>query len=138
MEFMRQTLYHGLIAALIALPLMILWQAPSRAAELLMLEQAGCSWCKVWNEEVGVAYSKTTEGKFAPLRRVDIHQKLPEDLTGLMVGRFTPTFVVWHEGREIGRIQGYPGGHFFWPMLQEILQQVYPGIGEAAQSGSPS
>ena len=111
---------------------------PAKAAELLMLEQAGCYWCKVWDEEVGDGYNNSSEGKLAPLRRVDIHQKLPDDLKGLNKGRFTPTFVVWHEGREIGRIQGYPGGHFFWPMLQDILKQVEPSITDAAQGGSKS
>jgi hypothetical protein len=45
---------------------------------------------------------------------------------------------VWHEGREIGRIQGYPGGHFFWPMLQDILKQVDSSNTDAAQGGSKS
>lgn len=110
----------------------------ARAAELIMFEQAGCYWCGVWNEEVGPGYPKSTEGQLAPLRRLDIHEKLPDDLKGLEKGRFTPTFVVWHEGREIGRIQGYPGGHFFWPMLQDILKQVDPKIMDAAQGGSRS
>lgn len=110
------------------------WPASaSRAAELIMFEQAGCYWCAVWNEQVGIAYPKTWEGKMAPLRRLNIHERLPQDLAGLSKGRFTPTFVVWHDGREIGRIQGY-NPDFFWPMLDEILHKVDPGAG-AAQSG---
>ena len=138
MESIRRNLIPLALGAALALPALAAPSSAVRAAELLMFEQAGCHWCKVWNEEVGVAYPKTAEGRLAPLRRVDIHGNLPEDLSGLSVGRFTPTFVVWHEGQEIGRIQGYPGGHFFWPMLQDILKQVDPDIGEAAQSGSPS
>ena len=98
----------GGLALLAVLPLLAPGEA--RAAELIMFEQAGCYWCGVWNDEVGQGYPHSAEGKLAPLRRLDIHQKLPDDLHGLEKGRFTPTFVVWHEGREIGRIQGYPGG----------------------------
>src|SRR6056297_1001007 len=25
------------------------------------------------------------------------------------------------EGQELGRIEGYPGAHFFWPMLNQLL-----------------
>ncbi len=106
----------------------------AEAAQLVMLEQAGCEWCRVWNEEVGVAYPKTEEGAFAPLRRIDIHKPLPEDIATLAKGRFTPTFVVWQEGREIGRIQGYPGAHFFWPMLQEILKKAEPAFKATANA----
>ena len=110
------------------------WQATgARAAELILFEQPGCYWCAVWNEQVGVAYPKTWEGQLAPLRRLNIHEKLPDDLAGLAKGRFTPTFVVWHEGREIGRLQGY-SPDFFWPMLDELLLKAHPGAG-AAQSG---
>lgn len=138
MESRHRTFFSLLLTVLLAMPVLGASHATVRAAELLMFEQAGCYWCKVWDEEVGVAYPKTAEGQLAPLRRLDIHGKLPDEFAGLAPGRFTPTFVVWHEGREIGRIQGYPGGHFFWPMLQDILKQVDPGIGEAAAGGSPS
>lgn len=96
----------------------------ANAAELIMLEQDGCHWCEVWNEEIGIAYPKTDEGKLAPLRRVDIHAPLPADLKGLKKANYTPTFVVWHNGREIDRLRGYPGDHFFWPMLQQMLDKI--------------
>jgi hypothetical protein len=35
------------------------------------------------------------------------------------------------EGREIGRIVGFPGEDFFWPMLAQMLGKV-PGSGFAA------
>ncbi|MEM9471260.1 MAG: transcriptional regulator [Pseudomonadota bacterium] len=106
------------LAGLASLP------AGAHAAELIMLEQDGCHWCEVWNEEIGIAYPKTDEGKLAPLRRVDIHAPLPTDLKGLKKANYTPTFVVWHNGREIDRLRGYPGDHFFWPMLQQMLEKI--------------
>ncbi len=117
--------FFGIPTAL-ALGFAVLAAAPvgATAAQLIMLEQDGCHWCEVWNEEVGAAYPKTEEGKLAPLRRVDIHAPLPADLKGLKKANYTPTFVVWHNGREIDRLRGYPGGHFFWPMLQQMLDKI--------------
>ena len=37
--------------------------------------------------------------------------------------RFTPTFVLVDDGREIGRIEGYPGEDFFWGLLERLLLQ---------------
>jgi len=114
------------MSAALTLGLVVLASAPVslQAAQLIMLEQSGCHWCKMWNEEIGVAYPKTDEGKLAPLRRVDIHAALPVDLKGLKKANYTPTFVVWHNGREIDRLRGYPGEHFFWPMLQQMLAKI--------------
>jgi len=93
------------------------------ALELIMFEQESCEWCEAWNKDVGVVYSKTDEGKKAPLRRVDIYDKRPKDLKHLGNPRFTPTFVLFHDGKELGRIRGYPGEDFFWGMLDELLKK---------------
>lgn len=97
---------------------------PATAAELLMLEEDGCPWCERWHEDIGVFYHKTSEGKRAPLRRIDIHGKLPDDLAGLKKGRYTPTFVLMDEGKEVGRIRGYPGEDFFWSLLAEMMKKL--------------
>ncbi len=95
-----------------------------QAAQLIMVEQNACEWCQVWNEEVGVVYSKTPEGKIAPLRRVDIHDPLPKDLSFISHLRFTPTFILVHKGKEFGRINGYPGEDFFWGMLVKLFETL--------------
>jgi len=101
--------------------------AESRAeTELVMFEQDGCHWCAVWFEEIGPIYPKTSEGRRAPLRRVDIHAPMPEDLAGIEESRFTPTFVLMHDGREIGRIRGYPGEDFFWGLLGQLVEKLPP------------
>ncbi|MEC9367868.1 MAG: thioredoxin family protein, partial [Pseudomonadota bacterium] len=46
---------------------------------------------------------------------------LPAGLPEIRSVVFTPTFVVLHEGREIGRILGYSGEDFFWGLLEKIL-----------------
>ena len=94
------------------------------AAELVMFEEAGCSWCAVWDEEIAPIYPKTPEGRIAPLRRVDLHGSRPSDLKGLKGIRYTPTFVLVVGGQEIGRIQGYPGEDFFWGLLGKLIAQL--------------
>lgn len=95
----------------------------TRAAELVMVEESGCIWCARWNEEIGGIYDMTEEGARAPLRRVEIGS-LPEDLTFARIPRYTPTFVLFENGQEVGRIEGHPGPDFFWPLLQRLLDQL--------------
>lgn len=91
---------------------------------LVMFERPLCEWCEAWDEEVGDAYSKTEEGKFAPLRRIQIHDPPPEDLAHIRWPRFTPTFVMTVDGEEVGRIRGYPGEDFFWGLLGELIEKA--------------
>ncbi len=96
----------------------------STAAELVMMEQEGCAWCLRWHRELGETYPKTDAGKKAPLRTVDINKPLPEDLKWLRAERFTPTFVLIDDGREIGRMRGYSGDEFFWFLLDEMIAKL--------------
>ncbi|UEM19155.1 transcriptional regulator [Skermanella mucosa] len=107
--------------------------AELRAAELVMMEQPGCVWCKRFNEEVAPQYGKTREGQLAPLRRVDITEPWPEDLAAVAPERLTPTFVLVHEGRELDRLRGYPGDDFFWGLLGRMLEKV-PGHGDTSST----
>ena len=107
-----------------SLGVFLLTNTPANAAQLLMLEQAGCSWCERWDADIGVFYHKTSEGKIAPLRKVDIHAKLPDDLSGLKKGRFTPTFVLMEKGKEVGRIRGYTSEDFFWGLLGQMVSKI--------------
>lgn len=95
----------------------------ARAAELVMVEQAGCSYCEQWREDIGGIYHKTDEGRRAPLRRVDIFA-LPDDLDFDSRPQYTPTFVLFDGAREIGRIEGNPGPDFFFPMLNRLLDNL--------------
>ena len=90
---------------------------------LVMVEQRGCAWCARWNAEIAPAYGNTDEGQAAPLRRVQLGA-IPDDLDLESKVRFTPTFVLVDEGTEIGRIEGYPGEDFFWPMLGALLTKA--------------
>ena len=86
-----------------------------------MAEEEGCIWCAAWNRDVSTEYPKTGEGRAAPLLRIDIHKPLPEGLELEKKLRFTPTFVLVRDGREVSRLEGYPGEDFFWGLLQRML-----------------
>ncbi len=98
--------------------------APPAAAEmrLLMFEQAGCHWCERWHEEIGPIYPKTAEGAAAPLKRLNIAGPYPEGLDLASRPQFTPTFVLVRDGRELGRIEGYPGEDFFWGLVAGLIE----------------
>ena len=91
--------------------------------ELLMAEEPGCIWCARWNAEIGPIYGKTGEGEAAPLRRVDITQPKPDDITLSRPVHFTPTFILLIDGTEVSRIEGYPGEDFFWGLLGQMLDR---------------
>ncbi len=94
------------------------------AASLIMVEQQFCEYCEAWDADIGVIYNKTPEGKKAPLRRIDIHEPLPDDLSFLTGLVFSPTFILVNEGKEVGRILGYAGEAFFWGLLQKLLEKL--------------
>lgn len=112
--------------AVLVCVLIVMTVLPAKAAELIMIEQAGCHWCAIWNRDVGIVYDKTREGKRAPLRRLDLKDKVPEDLSSIRIERFTPTFILVEGNREIGRIRGYPGEDFFWGLLGQMLEKLPP------------
>jgi hypothetical protein len=97
---------------------------PARAAELVLFENAYCPWCATFHHEVGAIYPKTDEGKRAPLRRVDTDKPIPSDLAFIERERLTPLFVLIDQGREIGRIRGYPGEDHFWGLLGVLLKRL--------------
>ncbi|MGR3621796.1 hypothetical protein [Pseudophaeobacter sp.] len=90
--------------------------------ELVMVEQRGCEWCRRWNEEIAPIYPKTSEGQFAPLRRVDL-RALPDDLKVTRRLNFTPTFLIVKDGHEMARLEGYPGEDFFWPLISQMMSK---------------
>lgn len=114
-----------LLFALMLAPYIWVASAPAFAAELVMVEEQGCMWCDRWNDEIGVVYHMTDEGRAAPLRRVEA-DALPADITFASTPRYTPTFVLVEGGVEVGRIEGHPGEDFFWPLLNRLLDKLPP------------
>jgi len=98
-------------------------QAPS-SVELVMFEEAGCPWCRLWDREVAGAYARSDEGRRAPLRRIHIAEARRSGLALKAPVTVTPTFVLVAQGAEVGRITGYPGADFFWGMLGELMARL--------------
>lgn len=98
---------------------------------LLMAEEEGCAWCRRWDADIAEIYPETPEGKAAPLLRMDIRDAPPEGTELTRPLHFTPTFVLLDDGRETGRIEGYPGEDFFWGLLGMMLREAgaLPGSG---------
>jgi thioredoxin-related protein len=103
-----------------------LFNAGVQAAELIVFSSPDCSWCEVWEQEVGAIFPRTEEAKRLQLIHVDINDPLPSRLQDLETIKYTPTFVVLNQGREVGRIAGYSGEDFFWWELQEIMKRLPP------------
>jgi thioredoxin-related protein len=98
------------------------------AAELLMFERAGCPWCARWNREVAPAYLRSEEGAYAPLRRIDLdRENQPRDIAFKTPVRFTPTFVLVDQGREIGRLIGYIDAATFWGLYAKMVRDHREG-----------
>ncbi len=108
----------------IAAMFVFLSQTHAGAAELIMFEQAGCAWCEAFDREIAPIYPKTVEGQRAPLRRVNIDQPLPPELSFIDVERLAPLFVLVDRGHEIGRIRGYPGEDHFWGLLGVLMNKL--------------
>ena len=96
----------------------------SAELSLLMFDQPGCIYCERWEAEIGISYHKTEEGQAAPLTRVDLRDPLPDGVSIERRATFTPTFVLLDDGAEVGRIEGYPGDEFFWPLLARLIEQA--------------
>jgi len=86
-----------------------------------MLEQAICPYCKRFNAEVMPEYANRPEGQRATLRRVALEDPWPKDLANITPDRLTPTFILVDDGKEIGRLRGYPGREEFWVLLRRLL-----------------
>ena len=106
---------------ILTLVLALLISPAANAAELVMFSRVGCPYCAQFDREIAPIYDRSDEGKAAPLRRVDINAPIPSDLGSVTVERITPVFVLVDQGREIGRIRGYPGEDNFWGLLAGMI-----------------
>ena len=117
------------VAWLLAVPSTSADEAVDRgaAARLVVVEQAGCTFCARFDAEIAGAWPNTEQGRRAPLRRVDLHAEWPADLDGVEKPSLTPTFVlVDGRGREVDRLAGYPGDEHFWFLVDGMLARLAP------------
>lgn len=113
---------RGRWVAGIAAAVMLAGGTVAAQVELVMVEQKGCHWCAQWDATIAPIYAKTSEGTFAPLRRIDLREPVPDDLE--LAGRavFTPTFILVEDGKELARMEGYAGEELFWWALSSLLR----------------
>jgi hypothetical protein len=123
------------ISGLLMLCAVAVTAGAASAAELVMFRRDGCVWCAKWDREIGPIYLKTEFNRTAPLRLINLdHDPDPAILHGPI--HYTPTFVLVEDGKEVGRIEGYPGDTFFWPRLENLLTRLptSPGTNGARTS----
>lgn len=92
--------------------------------ELLMVERDGCVYCDAWKREIMPQYPLTSEGRTAPLRRVQIDGPWPDGIALARRPFITPTFILLQNGKEVGRLEGYAGENYFFPLLDELIAKT--------------
>ena len=96
----------------------------STIIKLLMIDDTGCPYCELWEEEVGYKYSKTEEGSLAPLIRHHYGTMLPSEIILNSEPIYTPTFILLQNNIEKYRFEGYLGEEFFWSFLNEYIDKI--------------
>lgn len=89
-----------------------------------MVESDDCPYCDQFHKEIGPAYPNTEEGKLAPLKIVKLGEPMPAPYSDIEPARFTPTFILVQDNKEIDRLIGYPGDNYFWFLLGEMLDKL--------------
>jgi thioredoxin-related protein len=116
----------GLNSAATLLVATLAWPGVATATELVMFEKAGCPFCQRWDRDVGASYAKTDTAKTLPLRRVNIAAAATSGVRLASPVRYTPTFIVVDDGREVGRITGYTSDEAFWGLLNTLAAKLKP------------
>src|SRR3954469_20998181 len=92
------------LCALAMLGAVMVLAGAAGAAELVMFRRDGCSWCAKWDREIGPIYPKTEFNSRAPLRQVNLDHDPDPPIVHAPV-RYTPTYVLVENGKEVGRIE---------------------------------
>lgn len=92
---------------------------------LLMIEQAGCYYCRIFNRDIAPAYKLSDIGQEAPLFHADLRSSAPEGITLSSQPFVTPTFIlIGPDGQELERLTGFPGEDFFWPYIRDMIDNA--------------
>ena len=112
--------YVSLIKAFaLALTFAASLQTAAADSRLIMVTSDYCPSCQAWELDVGKVYDKSPYATTLPLTRVEIGSKMPGDVTFQKPVVGTPTFLIIHNGQEIGRQNGYIDEEMFWWWLSE-------------------
>lgn len=120
----RRTLGLTIVRSGLAAVLVAARPAWAGTVELLMFEQKACAFCAAFNREIAPDYPQSRAGHIAPLRHVDIWKSRTGGVEGLDPAVFTPTFVLVENGREVGRLMGYPGRRYFYGEIDALIDRI--------------
>lgn len=125
----RQSLISALSgtasAGLCALAFLIPSSVSAEGLRLLMVERPGCYYCVVFKRDVAPIYELSREGTLAPLVHADLRYPMPDGVTLAAHTAVTPTFILLDaSGHEVERLTGYPGDHFFWPYVSQMIDKA--------------
>ncbi|MGL4242910.1 MAG: thioredoxin fold domain-containing protein [Beijerinckiaceae bacterium] len=98
--------------------------AAAAALELLFVERSGCPWCARFEREALPAYLASELQAEAPLRRASLDNGQPAGVALDEPIRFTPTFVVLRDGREVARIVGYTDNALFFGTIEKMISDA--------------
>jgi hypothetical protein len=113
-----------LLAALAVSPTFL---SPAAAAQLIVVEDSHCGPCIRFEASVGRDYNATPQGQKAPLRRLNIADKVPSDLANVVIRgpiRGTPTFILIDGGHEVGTFAGFGSSPSFWQRIDALLIRI--------------
>jgi hypothetical protein len=94
---------------------------------LIMVDDPNCRYCRAFDVDISGGYSKTAQGRLAPLVRF---RRKSAQLKSYNPVIYTPTFLLVRGGEELGRITGYPGADYFYGELDTLLNKAgyAPGL----------
>lgn len=127
----------SVLRAFAALCALVIPAGTVEAAEMVMYRRDGCPWCAKWDREIGPVYPKTDVGRRLPLWTVNLDRDKDLPVSHRPI-RYAPTFVLVEDGKEVSRIEGYPGDEFFWVRLASLLTVLDQSRAQAASAGSPA
>jgi hypothetical protein len=115
---------QAIACGLASLAILAVLAASASAAELVMFRRDGCPWCARWDREIGPIYPATELSRRAPLRMVNLDGDRNHSVGLRSPIIYTPTFVLVEEGREVARLEGYPGEDFFWVLIEQMVARL--------------
>ena len=117
---------------LIAIMFSLLFSLPASAAELFMIHNPFCPYCQAFMNDVAPEYNETKHG--LPLIIIDVTidknaEWLEREIRAgnIYNVRGTPTFIIYDDGKEIGRVEGYGGKEWFYEKLDEAVKESVQG-----------
>ncbi len=96
-------------------------EADTKDMELVMFVSSNCTYCKLFDRDVGDDYAKSWPGRIAPLNRIKISSDYRKYKLSTQIVT-VPTFILFNKNNELGRITGYPGRNNFFQLIVSLLK----------------